>query len=209
MPAISSDFFKGFLFEMLHTQELPSPFINLEVQVLGNEFSKVGPAKKPTPPTMNKVHASTSTELIVVHTKGTSTSPVGPLMTPSASHSSTFIPARSLSLEPPAKKAKVSAKKVKRYEYAEELKTKTREELLTYFEAFTGHGVGGFFCGFGQCDPTSTMKRKAAKVQHVKDHVEEVLETYKCEKCLATFTRATKLADHVKLNTCKAKTVVF
>ena len=69
------------------------------------------------------------------------------------------------------------AKKKRRYEYAPELKAKTREELVVYFESFTGRLGDGFFCGFGQCNPATKISRKGALTQHIRNHINEVLET--------------------------------
>ena len=74
-----------------------------------------------TPPTVTTVNASTSPEVTVVFAKDTGTSPMK--FTPPSFELS--------SMGPPAKKKR-------RYEYAPELKAKTREELLVYFESFTG-----------------------------------------------------------------------
>lgn len=43
-------------------------------------------------------------------------------------------------------------------EYATELKKRTHEEPIQYFEGFTGHNSSGYFCSFVQCNPATRMK---------------------------------------------------
>lgn len=63
----------------------------------------------------------------------------------------TSIGSRASSVRPPAKKKK-------HREYATELKKKTHEEPIQYFEGFTGHNSSGYFCRFVQCNPATRMK---------------------------------------------------
>lgn len=93
--------------------------------------------------------------------------------------------------------AMAPAKKKRKFDYPEDLKVKSEEELKEFFGGFIiSHGDGRFSCNYGQCSPAVTMKSETIKIQHIQGHVDAVLGSIKCPICNKTFTRRNKLNIH-------------
>lgn len=175
--AISCRFFYGFETDILHNEAMASPLIQNNSGDGWNDFSFIGPGREQTP-------VPVAPQIVVLQEPIIIQAPTPPP-----------IIIREIIMAPPP------AKKKKKFDYAEDLKKKTKEELEEFFNEQIKAVDNGFSCAFGDCKFKAAMKTAKNKDQHVKDHVSDVLELYKCQTCAKVFTRAGKLALHK----CKAQ----